>query len=98
MDESYPLKKKACVDKKTLEKMEKKYGPIEKNFMKEGNTKINSAKNVNIGNLSDKQLKDKLENVEIKNGAKKKNNRNGKAGINKHNNYTPNKYAPRKTC
>ena len=29
---------------------------------------------------------------------KKRNNRNGKIGVNKHNNYTPNASAPRKTC
>ncbi|KAL8100055.1 hypothetical protein AgCh_032352 [Apium graveolens] len=37
-------------------------------------------------------MKDK---VETKIGIKKMNNGNGKIGINKHNNYTPDKYAPR---
>ena len=36
--------------------------------------------------------------VEDKKETKRKSNRNGKVGINKHNNYTPDKYAPRKTC
>ena len=30
--------------------------------------------------------------------SKRKSNRNGKVGINKHSNYTPDKYAPRKIC
>ena len=55
---------------------------------------------VNVGYLSNKQLKDKLENIEAKTvpNAKKKKNRNGKVGINKNNNYTPDKHAPRKVC
>ncbi|KAK1388364.1 hypothetical protein POM88_016542 [Heracleum sosnowskyi] len=48
--------------------------------------------------LSNKQLKVKLENIEVKAEVKKKKNINGKVGINKHNNYTRDKYAPRKTC
>ncbi|KAL8103990.1 hypothetical protein AgCh_028276 [Apium graveolens] len=45
-----------------------------------------------------KQLSDRLEKIEVKTETKRKNNRNGKVGINKHNNYTPDKYAPRKIC
>ncbi|KAK1387902.1 hypothetical protein POM88_016080 [Heracleum sosnowskyi] len=52
----------------------------------------------NVGHLSNKQLKDKLEKIQVEVKGNKKNNRNGKLGINKHNNYTPDKYAPRKTC
>ncbi|KAK1398155.1 hypothetical protein POM88_008018 [Heracleum sosnowskyi] len=36
--------------------------------------------------------------MKVKAEGKKKKNRNGKVGINKHNNFTPDKYAPRKTC
>ena len=45
-------------------------------------------------------MKDKLENIEAKfvPNAKKKKNKNGKVGINKNNNYTPDKHAPRKVC
>ena len=43
-------------------------------------------------------MSDRLEKIEVKTDAKRKNNRNGKIGINKHNNYTPDKYAPRKIC
>ena len=45
-------------------------------------------------------MKDKLENIETKTvpSPKKKKNRNGKVGINKNNNYTPDKHAPRKVC
>lgn len=52
----------------------------------------------NIDHLSNKQLKDKIEKIELKgeiNGKKKK-HRNGNIGINKHNNYKPDKYAPKK--
>ena len=45
-----------------------------------------------------KQLSDRLEKIEVKTQTKRKNNRNGKVGINKHNNYTPDKYAPKKIC
>ena len=50
--------------------------------------------------MSNKQLNDKIENIEVKTAPinKKKNNRNEKVWINKHNNYTPDMYAPRKVC
>lgn len=53
-----------------------------------------------IGHLSKKQLKEKLKKIQIKTEVKrkKKNNSNDNIGINKHNNYTLDKYAPRKTC
>ena len=59
---------------------------------------MRKEKKVNVGHLSIKQLNDKLEKIEVKTETKKKNNRNGKVEINKHNNYTPDKYAPRKIC
>ena len=45
-------------------------------------------------------MKDKLESIEIKivPSPKKKKNRNGKVGIDKKSNYTPDKHAPRKAC
>ena len=51
---------------------------------------------MNVCHLFIKQLNYRLEKIEVKTEAKRKNNRNGKVGINKHNNYTPDKYAPRK--
>ena len=73
-----------------ISKIEKKYCHLN-NFVKkvvtQEETKTNNEK-VNVGYLSNKQLKDKLDNIETKfvPNAKKKKNRNGKVGINKHNN------------
>ena len=55
---------------------------------------------VNIGYLFGKKLKDNLNHVEAKNvlSPKKKKSLNGKVGINKNSNYTPNKHVPRKVC
>ncbi|KAL8157615.1 hypothetical protein AgCh_002361 [Apium graveolens] len=61
-------------------------------------SQVKKERKVNVGHLSIKQLSDRLEKIEVKTEAKNKNNRNGKVGINKHNNYTPDKYAPRKIC
>ena len=38
------------------------------------------------------------DNMSKTKGQNKKKNRNGKVGINKHNNYAPDMYAPRKVC
>ena len=59
---------------------------------------MKKEKKANVGHMIVKQLSDRLEKIEVKIEAKRKNNRNGKVGINKHNNYTPDKYAPRKIC
>ena len=59
---------------------------------------MKKEKKFNVGHMSIKQLNDKLEKIEIKTEAKRKNNRNWKVGINKNKNYTPDKYAPRKIC
>ena len=80
--------------------MNKKYGNLN-NFVKQKEQVVEVAKaniqQVNVGYLSSKQLKDKLENIETKIvPIPKKKNRNGKVGINKNNNYTPDKHAPRK--
>lgn len=40
----------------------------------------------------------KRRTVRLKLKKQRKKNRNGKAGINKHGNYTPDMYAPRKVC
>ncbi|KAK1389761.1 hypothetical protein POM88_017939 [Heracleum sosnowskyi] len=96
-DVTCPKKCTSSVSQEKLEKLNKKYGPTNKNFV-QGECSETKAKDVNIGHLSNKQLKGKLENIEVKDEVKKKKNRNGKVGINKHNNYTPDKYAPRKTC
>ena len=63
----------------------------------ESETKTETKK-VNVGFLSNKQLKDKIKNINIKTAPnnKTKKNRNGKVGINKHNNYAPDMHAPRK--
>ncbi|GBC54548.2 interaptin-like [Rhizophagus irregularis DAOM 181602=DAOM 197198] len=74
-DESHQLNKNSSVDKKVLKKLNKKYGPVKKNFVKGEN-----------------------DSSETKETKKKKGNRNGKIGVNKHTNYTPNASAPRKTC
>ena len=71
---------------------------MSKKFVQDESSKIKKVEKGNIGHLSKKQLKEKLETIDSKTVVKKKNNRNGKIGINKHNNYTPGKYAPRKTC
>ena len=97
---NYPSIKDKMEQEKKLEKLKKKYGPLNNFFKKvvtEKEAKTNNQK-VNVCYLSNKQLKDKLENIEAKSvpNAKKKKNRNGKVGINKNNNYTPDKYAPRK--
>ena len=110
-DESYPLKeekehplkdhqlKKANESKNVdLKILNKKYGSTSKNFVKGEASTSKDARKVNIGHLSMEQLNERLSKIEVKKETKRKSNRNGKVGINKHNNYTPDKYAPRKTC
>ena len=95
-DESYSLKNSSSVDKKIL----KKYGLVNKIFVKgeDNSSETNESKNRN--HSSDKKLKKKLDVGECKSEEtkKKRGNRNGKIGVNKHTNYTPNASAPRKTC
>lgn len=99
-DESYSLKEKTIVDKKTLKKLNEIYGPTEKVFVmkNEKSNKTEKVEKANISHFSNKQLKEKLEKIKIKTKAKnkKKNNINDNIGTNKHNNYTRDKYAPRK--
>ena len=97
-DERYPLTKDTTVNKNKLKNLDEKYGSVSKNFVKGETSQIKKVEQGNIGHLSKKKLVEKLEAVEIKNEVKKKKNRNGKVGINKKNNYTSDKYAPRKTC
>ena len=97
-DESYQLKNQKVAKKKvSLDTLNEQYGPTSKNFVSEGSSSNKPVKNVNIGHLSNKQLKDKLDTVENV-SSKKKSTRNGKVGIGKKNDYTPNKNAVRKTC
>ncbi|KAK1373969.1 hypothetical protein POM88_030162 [Heracleum sosnowskyi] len=97
MEVTCPKKCTSSVSQERLEKLNKKYGPTSKFFV-HGSSSKTKAENVNIGHLSNKKLKDKVESLKFKAEGKKKKNRNGKVGINKHNNYTLDKYAPRKTC
>ncbi|KAK1355984.1 hypothetical protein POM88_049240 [Heracleum sosnowskyi] len=88
--------------KEKLTRLNDKYGPVTKNLVQgesSNSKKVEKpVERANVGHLSNKQLKDKVEKVHNEAKGNKKNNRNGKVGINKHNNYTPDKYAPRKTC
>lgn len=98
-DRYHPL---TCKSSTTLaSKMKKKYDDQEY-FIKEGTPPKNKKfENANIGHLSNKQLKKRFENLEIKvetNDKKKKKNINGKVGINKDNNYIPDKFTPKKVC
>ncbi|KAL8156240.1 hypothetical protein AgCh_001367 [Apium graveolens] len=111
-DEAYPLKdearllkvvshllnEKKTINKGELAKLNEKYGSVTKNFVQGESSKAKDASRVNVGHLLMKQLSDRLEKIEVKADSKRKNNKNGKVGINKHNNYTPDKYAPRNIC
>ena len=102
MDENYLSMKSKIKQEKKLAKLKKKYGHVN-NFVKQKEQPVEEKtknQHVNVGYLSSKKLKDKLENIEAKivQITKKKKNRNGKVGINKNINYTPDKHAPRKVC
>lgn len=82
--------------------MKKKYGDLS-HFLKEANSiKLEkSSESMNFSRLSNKQLGERIRNLEIiteTTKVEKKNNRNGKIEINRHNNYIPNKYAHKKDC
>ena len=87
-DESYPLKNQTAVNDNKLKKLDKKYGPINKNFVKESG----SSKKIEREGIGHSE-----ERMEAGKG-KKKSSRNGKVGINKKNDYTPEKNDVRKTC
>lgn len=53
MDESYLLKNNSSIDKKTFKKLNKKYGPVNKNFVKGESNSSETNESVNIGHLSD---------------------------------------------
>ena len=78
--------------------MKEKYGGIE-NFVKEGtppkekNEKVESKER-----SSSSKILDKTDGMVKTKEIKKKKNRNRKVGINKHNNYASDVYAPRKVC
>ncbi|XP_063945973.1 uncharacterized protein LOC135151452 [Daucus carota subsp. sativus] len=87
-DESYPLKNQKAFDDNKLKKLDKKYGPINKIFVKESV----SSKKIEREGIGHSEVK-----MEAGKG-KKKSSRNDKVGINKKNDYTPAKNAVRKTC
>ncbi|KAL8134396.1 hypothetical protein AgCh_009430 [Apium graveolens] len=107
-DESYPLKEEKEHPLKAHQlkqassfknkNLNKKNDSTLKNFVKEGASTSRDVSKVNIGHMTLDQLKDRLKLVEDKKETKRKSKRNGKVGINKHNNYTPDRYAPRKSC
>jgi hypothetical protein len=97
-DERYPLTNKKSVSKRELKKLDSLYGPVAKNFVSGECSKDKSSEKAKAGDLLNKKAVGKLINEKIENEGKKKKNRNGKIGINKNNNYTPDKFAPRKTC
>ena len=99
-DESHPLKQSPSVEKKILKKLDKKYGSISKNFVKEESSSSKTNDSVNKSHNHEKRTKKKQDGSETmsEETKKKKGNRNGKIGVNKHTNYTPNASAPRKTC
>ncbi|KAL8098471.1 hypothetical protein AgCh_031291 [Apium graveolens] len=113
-DENYPSDNKMCypsndknpnpsvvskpISKAKLTKLNEKYGFVSKNFVSGESSQAKKGKKANVGHMTVNQLSDRLEKIEVKTETKRKNNRNGKVGINKHNNYTPDKYAPRKIC
>ncbi|KAK1403155.1 hypothetical protein POM88_002760 [Heracleum sosnowskyi] len=66
-----PKKCTSSVSLEELEKLNKKYGPTNKKFVQGAGSKT-KAENVNIGHLSNKQLKDKVENIEVKAEVKRK--------------------------
>ncbi|MGI4673367.1 hypothetical protein ACR2XN_28280, partial [Klebsiella pneumoniae] len=92
------MTKGKTISKKKAEFLNDKFGSVSKNFVNEGTSKTKKVEKGNIGYWSKRQLEEKLGTTKSKDEVKKKGNRNGKIGINKKNNYTPDKYAPRKTC
>ena len=94
MDENYLLMKNRIKQEKKRVKLKKKYGHLN-NFVKQKVQVVEEAKTksqqVNVGYLSSKKLKDKLENIETETVpiTKKKKNRNGKVGINMNSNLHP---------
>ena len=83
---------------KLVKKMKEKYGGTEK-FVKEGTPpKERNKKVVNEDKSSSSKGLEKTDTVSKTKDKKKKKNRNEKVGINKHNNYAPDMYAPRKVC
>ena len=99
MDMKYLLMNEKMKQEKKLAKLKKKYGHLN-NFVNQKEGVIEEAKpdiqQVNVGYLSGKKIKDKLEHIETKviPIPKKKKNMNGKVGINKNSNYSHDKHAP----
>lgn len=78
--------------------MNEKYGYVSKKFVTGESSKTKDIERTNIGNLYNKQLKDKIQKIEIKTEVEGKNNKIGKVGIKKYNKYTLDKYAPKTIC
>ncbi|KAL8125852.1 hypothetical protein AgCh_013232 [Apium graveolens] len=83
---AHQLKQASSFKNKNLNKMN---DSTLKNFIKEGASTSRDVSKVNIGHMTLDQLKDRLKLVEDKKKTKRKSKRNGKVGINKHNNYIP---------
>ena len=78
---------------KTILKIKEKYGGTE-NFVKEGTPPKERIEKVESKNTSSSSKKfDKTDDVINTKELRKKKNRNGKVGINKHNNYASDVYA-----
>ena len=83
---------------KTILKMKEKYGGTE-NFVKEVTPPKEKNDKVEIKDTSSSSKKlDKTDDMVKTKEIKKMKNRNGKVGINKHNNYASDVYARRKIC
>ena len=97
-DDNYLSKKKKMPTTKTILKMKEKYGGTE-NFVKDGTPPKEKNEKVESNDTSSSSKKlDKTDDMVKTKELKKKKNRNGKVGINKHNNYASDVYAPRKVC
>lgn len=72
MDKNYAFIKKAVIKDNTLKNLNKKYGSLSKNFVVGDCSNSKKIEKANIVNLSNKQLHDKLEKIEIKTEAKSK--------------------------
>ena len=97
-DNNYLLKIKKMLTAKIILKMKEKYGETE-NFVKEGTPPKEKNEKVESKDISSSSKKlDKTDDMFKTKEIKKKKNRNGKVGMNKHGNYVSDVYAPRKVC
>ncbi|XP_063935540.1 uncharacterized protein LOC135147084 [Daucus carota subsp. sativus] len=66
-DESYPLKNNSLVNKKIVKKLNKKYGPVNKNFVKGESNSSDTNESVNKNHNPNKKLEKKLDGNNKKN-------------------------------